>query len=909
MEFKKKLIEVSLPLDAINAASVREKSLRHGHPSSLHLWWARRPLAAARAVIWSSLVDDPSSHPEEFPTEEEQAKERYRLFSILEKLVKWENSNNLNVLAEAKNEIIKSTGGIQPDFLDPFAGGGAIPLEAQRLGLVSHASDLNPVAVMINKAMIEIPSKFAGHAPVNPKSYKISGTWMGSDGLAADVGYYGELLKQKVFEEIGYLYPKIKDDQGDDHTVIAWIWARTVKCPNPICGCEMPLANSFVLSKKRGNEAYIEPVVNHNNITYVVKHGTTPTESPKLARGAKFKCVCCGEATKSDYIKAEGVAGRMGSVLMAIVAEGPRGRLYFSPNDEHISIARVDKPDEYPTQKIGYDPRSIWCPSYGLDTFDKLFTNRQLTTLTTFSSIISKIQALIEKDGGSQEYAQAIIVYLAFLVDQLANRTSILCGWDISCEKLRSVFARQGLSMTWDYAENNPFCVSSGSYNNFLVRLVKGLAEIKNNIMGYANQTDVRTDNFLRNVMISTDPPYYDNISYSVISDYFYIWLRQIVKKIYPDIFQTILTPKDEELVASQYRFGGNVEKAQKFFEDGMLSAFKMINLYAREDIPVTVYYAFKQNEYEDDGKKASSGWETMLSAIIQAGFAITGTWPIRTEMPNRSLGLSANALASSIVLVCRKRIDDAPISTRRDFINALKRELKPALTKLQNSNIAPVDLAQSAIGPGMSVYSQFSKVLDADGAEMSVRAALQIINQELDLYFTDQDGELDLDSRFCFELYAQYGLGEFKYGEAEILARAKNTSVDKLVNRGIIFAQKGIARLLTREEIKGEVNHQENIIWLLAQQLTRVLEKDGVSGASKIVSEINSSAPEQAKSLAYRLYTIAERNNWANEAFAYNSLVIAWPEIKISMTNLRSRKGSDSVRYNINFDNNKLGG
>ena len=894
MGYKKKLIEVALPLKAINAASAREKSIRHGHPSTLHLWWARRPLAAARAVIWSSLVDDPSSLPEQFPTEEAQSKERQRLFGILEKLVKWENSNNQEVLAEAKAEIMKSTGGKPPALLDPFAGGGSIPLEAQRLGLEAHASDLNPVAVMINKAMIEIPPKFAGQPPVNPESRRrLGGDWKGAAGLAEDVRYYGEWMKKRAFERIGHLYPKIKDEHGQERTVIAWIWARTVKCPNPACGCEMPLASSFKLSKKKGKEAYIQPIIEGNKIRYKVKYGKGTPEPPKTARGAKFKCICCGEATTPDYIKDEAKDKRMGAVLMAIVAEGNNGRLYFSSNNEQISIVNIEKPVDYPTQELANDPRNIWCPIYGLDTFDKLFTNRQLTALATFSSLVVGAQHQIIIDGGGEEYSKSVAIYLAFAVDRLSDYLSTLATW--SGDFVAHTFGRQALPMVWDYAEVNPFSNSTGNWSGaikWITAAMEKFPQLSSSLRGEASQFDAQTDSGMRNTMISTDPPYYDNIAYANLSDYFYVWLRGSLKRIFPNFFTTMLVPKNEELVASPYRFDGSSQKAKDFFESGMLQAFSNINRYALEKVPVTVYYAFRQNEEDSDEKTASTGWETMLSALIASRFSITGTWPMRTE---RTVGIkgSTNMLASSIVLVCRKRPTDAPICTRRDLINALKRELKPALQKLQASNIAPVDLAQSAIGPGMGVYSRFSKVLEADGTPMSVRSALQIINQELDLYFTEQDGELDRDSRFCVDLYTQHAFNDVRFGEADVLARAKNTSVEKLAARGVLFAQKGVVCLLTREEIPEKVEHGERIIWLLTQQLTRALEKDGVSGTAQIVADIFTSEPEQAKALAYRLFTIAERKGWAGEAYAYNSLVIAWPDIQSKAAELQSHKNS----------------
>jgi len=892
MEYKKKLIEVALPLEAINTQSAREKSIRHGHPSTLHLWWARRPLAAARAVIWASLVDDPSSLHEQFPTEKEQTAERERLFGILSELVKWENSNNQTVLDAAKAEIMKSTDGNPPPLLDPFAGGGAIPLEAQRLGLEAHASDLNPVAVMINKAMIEIPPKFAGQSPVNPESRRqLNQTWAGAQGLAEDVRYYGEWMKQKAFERIGHLYPKVKDENGQEYTVIAWIWVRTVKCPNPVCGCEMPLASSFELSKKKGKEAYVQPIIKGKKIHYDVRYGNKAPEPPKTGRG-QFKCVCCGEVAKSEYIRTEFKAKKGGTQLMAIVAEGNSGRLYFSPNKEHVLLADCGEPEWKPEAVMNQDCTDLVSGrGYGYTHWYELFTKRQLLALSTFSNLVAEVQEHVIDDGGTKDYAQDIRVFLSFGVDSAANAWSAFVSWRNTVEASRNTFARQALPMIWDFTEVNPFSSSCGNWSDACIGWsVQSINGLPSSSQGNSRQFDAQSDNGLRNVMVSTDPPYYDNISYADLSDFFYVWMRKSLKDIYPESFKTMLVPKKEELVATAHRFSGSRAEAIEFFESGMFCAFKQIHIYSRQDIPVTVYYAYKQSENLGD-RTSSTGWETMLSAMIQAGFLINGTWPIRTEKPGRMIEYNTNALASSIVLVCRKRPDDSPVCTRRDFINTLKRELKPALQKLQASNIAPVDLAQSAIGPGMGVFSRFSKVLEADGNPMSVRSALQIINQELDLYFTEQDGELDRDSRFCVDLYTQYSFNDMKFGEADVLARAKNTSVEKLAGRGVVYAQKGVVRLLTRDEIPEKTDKE--IIWLLTQQLTHAMEKDGVVGAAKIVSDMLTYEPEQAKALAYRLYTIAERKGWAQEAFAYNSLVIAWPDVQAKAAEIQSQRSN----------------
>lgn len=911
---KKKLIEVALPLEAINAESAREKSIRHGHPSTLHLWWARRPLATARAVIWSSLVDDPSSHPEKFPTEEAQRQERERLFDILTRLVKWENSNDEEILAEAKAEILKSTDGNPPALLDPFAGGGAIPLEAQRLGLEAHAHDLNPVAVMINKAMIEIPPKFAGMRPVNPNAGRqgsANAGWKGAAGLAEDVRYYGEWMKQEAYKRIGHLYPKVKvpkEQGGGEATVIAWIWARTVKCPNPACGCTIPLTSSYVLSKKKGKCAWIVPNVEEDHCTFTVHQGAKlpEIETPKQSRGAAFVCPSCGQVTLDAYVKEEGKTGRIGAQLMAIVAEGQHGRIYLSPDSEHIHAAEVDKPLDYPEGEMPNNPRWFSPPAFGMTDYSQLFTNRQLTALTTFSELVGEAQLKAEADAvaagmnndhialaeggiGARAYGEAVGVYLAMLVDKQADLGNALNRWEPNAQCPRQLFARQAIPMVWDFAESNIFSGSSGSWGVLLDNLERCMDAdsyaFDRTVDGYVKQFDAQSDCGLRNIMVSTDPPYYDNIGYADLSDFFYVWMRQSLKSVFPKLFRTMLVPKTEELIATPYRHDGSIEKAKDFFEDGMYKTCCQIHTYARDDVPVTIYYAFKQSENEENGevgsKNASTGWETMLSAIIRAGFAITGTWPMRTECSSRSVSQGTNALASSIVLVCRKRPETAMSCTRRDFINALHREMRPALEKLQSANIAPVDLAQSAIGPGIGVFSRYKSVLESDGKPMTVRAALQIINQELDAYYNEQEGELDRESRFCVDMFSQYAFNNIKFGDADVLARAKNTSVQALAERGVMMAAKGEVRLLTREKIPEKVDSHEECIWLLTQQLARAMERGGVKECAQVVVELRGSNAENAKALAYRLYTICERKKWAQEGYAYNNLVVAWPDIQ----------------------------
>jgi putative DNA methylase len=477
----RKLIEVSLPLETINRESAREKSIRHGHPSTLHLWWARRPLAAARAVLFAQLVDDPSSHPNLFPTEEAQRAERERLHGIVERLVVWENTRDQALLAEAHAEILKSTGGSPPPILDPFAGGGTIPLEAQRLGLEAHASDLNPVAVLISKALIEIPPKFAGRAPVFPGlADSRLGGWEGATGLAGDVRAYSEWMRDEALRRIGEHYPQATLEDGTEATVIAWIWARTVMCPNPACGIEMPLVSSWWLGKKKGKEAWVRPIIvadprhpSGKGVEFEIGHGATgPSIEPsKTRQGAT--CVACGAAVSMGEIKAQGQAGRLGSALMAVVAEGNRRRLYLAPSAEHVAAARVTRPDSGPDQELGYDPRNLWTPPYGLTRFSDLFTDRQLLALTTLGDLVTEARDRVLRDavatglpngdrldsGGAfaEAYADAVTTYLSFAVSRLSSTNSALCRWNsaVSKESVSDTFARQALPMVWDYAETH----------------------------------------------------------------------------------------------------------------------------------------------------------------------------------------------------------------------------------------------------------------------------------------------------------------------------------------------------------------------------------------------------------------------------------------------------------------------
>ncbi len=890
---KKKLIEVALPLEAINKESAREKSIRHGHPSTLHLWWARRPLAACRAVLFASLVDDPSSLPEQFPTEADQDKERQRLFRLIEELVKWDNANNPAILKAAHDEILKSTDGHPPRVYDPFCGGGSIPLEAQRLGLKAFGSDLNPVAVLITKALIEIPPKFAGQPPVNPSARKKlsgKGMWTGSRGLADDVRYYGQWMRDRAFDRIGHLYPKVKlpkEHGGGEGTVIAWIWARTVQCPNPACAGRMPLARSFSLSMKAGKLAWVEPILDHaaKAVRFEVRAGGGAPEGTVNRKGAR--CLLCGTAVPLDHIRSEGRAGRMTPQMMAIVAESERGRIYVRPSNEHVDTASSARPTWSPAAELPNNPRDFKTPNYGMRTFADLFTPRQLVALTTFSDLIAEVREHVIADGGTPEYGDAVSTYLAMAVDKMTDTNTVLCTWQVDPPRLRATFGRQALPMTWDYAEANVFADAAGDYQRCVGSLTEVLDKLAGGSGGIARQLDA-TSSLPNDSLFSTDPPYYDNIGYADLSDFFYVWLRRGISVAYPDLFSTLLVPKKQELVASPYRFGGSKERAQQFFEEGFGTAFTRMKEAQKPGYPLTVYYAFKQAESDDEEEGpgaatvASTGWETMLEGLLNAGFQVGGTWPMRSELNTRNVGRGANALASSIVLSCRPRPDSAPITTRKDFLASLKKELPHALRNLQKGNIAPVDLAQAAIGPGMAVFSRYKKVLETDGSPMRVRTALALINQGLDEVLSEQESEFDPDTRWALAWFEQHQFDEGAYGEAEVLATAKALSISHLAEAGLLHSRAGKVRLLRRSELPEDWDPSaisRLTVWEVTQHLIRRLDQKGETETANLKAKIGGMA-EIARDLAYRLYTLCERKGWAEEAGYYNSLVVAWPSM-----------------------------
>jgi putative DNA methylase len=943
----RKLVEVALPLEAINVACAYEKMPGIGaHPRGIHLWWARRPLAAARAILFAQLVNDPGTNiGKGFKygmNKKEAAVERKRLFKIIEDLVKWENSSNEEVLERARVEIRRSwrevcvlnkdhpqaTELFNPDklpaFHDPFAGGGTIPLEAQRLGLQSYASDLNPVAVLINKAMIEIPPKFARCSPVGAIPAKsedrrlaLTREWKGATGLAEDVRRYGAWMRDEAHKRIGHLYPPIevtvemarnrsdlKSLIGKKITAIAWLWARTVKSPNPAFShVEVPLISTFVLANKEGKEAYVKPIVTGDEYYFTIKLGA-PTPQAKngtkaAGRGANFRCIVSGAVIGGDYIKAQGKAGRIGQRLMAIVAEGVRGRVYLAPTLEAEATARKAKPTWRPSGDVPARLTGGTCVPYGLKKWGDIFTPRQLVALTTLSDLLIEVRKRIHADAlvaglsddqkgldaggiGATAYSEAISVYLAFAVNRCADFSNSVTRWVPGNQKIMNLFGKQAIPMTWDYPEAAILADTVGGFAPASEYIAACIEKLSPSAEGFSTQAAAQSQTVSRGKVISTDPPYYDNIAYADLSDFFYVWLRPALRSVFPTMLATMTVPKAEELVATPYRHGTR-EKAETFFLEGMTQVISNLAEQAHPEGPVTIYYAFKQSDTSSAGGTSSSGWETFLTAVLRAGFAIVGTWPLRSEQEFRMISIGNNALASSILLVCRKRTADGATISRREFLRELNSVLPEALDEMtkgagdDRSPVAPVDLSQAIIGPGMAVFSKYTAVLEADGSAMSVRTALQLINRFL------AEDDFDADTLFCLHWFAQHGWSEGNFGTADTLSRGKGTSVDGMREAGVLQSGGGKVRLLKWPEYPGNWNPHTDArtpIWEALHQLIRTLNQGGESSAGALLVSLGGKA-EAVRQLAYRLYTLCERLGKAEDARAYNELITSWTGIE----------------------------
>jgi len=612
----------------------------------------------------------------------------------------------------------------------------------------------------------------------------------------------------------------------------------------------VPLVSSFMLSTKEGKKAWAEPLID--------------------------------------------------AAAPAIVAEGQRRRIYLSPNDEQARVAESAQPDWEPDGDLPNNPRDFKTPNYGMKTFASLFTPRQLVALTTFSDLVNEAREkgladaratglppgarLADGGTGAEAYADALATYLAFCVSRASDYGSSVATWLTDDNAIRGTFGRQALPMTWDFCEGSYFGDSSASFTT-IIRTVSAVIEHqKSTGFGSISNVDAPKNGYpIRPCVINTDPPYYDNIGYADLSDFFYIWLRRSLAPIWPDLFRRLTTPKAEELVATPYRHGGK-ESAEGFFMKGMGDALIAMRQAATDSEPLAIYYAFKQSEAAQDGV-TSAGWSSFLQAVVDAGLVVDGTWPMRTESAGRLIGNKANALASSIVLVCRKRTADAKVITRADLVRLLRRELPEAIDDIRTAGVGPVDMQQSVIGPGMGVFSRHAKVLEDDDSAMPVKAALSLINRVWEEIDQELDAAFDAETQVALAWFATYGLDARQSGELITLANAKNIGTNALFESGVFKDLKGKTALTPREELPKAwtpAKDKSLTVWECVQHTARVLnaEDGGGTAAGRLVAEMGPKAAE-ARALAYRLFEIATQKGWAAEARTYNELAQEWPRLE----------------------------
>ena len=932
--YRRKLIEVDLPLDVINEQSARQNSTSwRGHPFTIHPWWARRTLASCSAVVFASMVDDPSSCFDEFPTPEAQAAERERLHDIIRKLVKWEstderNPQNVELLAQARWEIARSVARSRsetaPDeddraavlsylndkalpIYDPFCGGGAIPLEAQRLGLRAVGSDLNPVAVLITKALIELPHQFANQPPVNPDADKMGMftgkhigrgksrkpeqiPWRGAAGLADDIRYYGRWMREKAWERIGHLYPKAKLPNGGEATVVAWLWSRTVPCRNPACRVEMPLVRTFQISTKQGNQHWTRPIVDfaETPVSFEVQDYSDDVPTKGTVGGDDTAiCIACNDVVSTEYVKEQARVGKMTKVLTAIVAEGDGKRRFLSPTDEHVNAAMSASASWKPQQAMPDSQTLVSGRGFGISQWHELFTERQLMALTTLSDLVSEVRRSVISHGVEPQYADALCTYLALTVGRTASGNCAFTRWRNAMHSIEGPFSRQALPMVWDFPEANVFSNSTQNWLNQVEWVAKVVERLPANVnQGLTYQANASRTILERGPVIVTDPPYYDNIDYADLSDFFYVWLRSILRDTHTDLFAGILTPKDEEMTAISGRF----EHPRQRFEELMDKTLHLIREHCSPEFPSSIFYAYKQQEEEREGR-TSTGWEAMLTAVVNAGFEVVGTWPMRTEKLNRPNSFGANALASSVVLVCRPRPEDAPPASRREFLNALEAEMPAALDHLtREGHIAPVDLAQAAIGPGMQVYSRYGRVETIGGDPVTVRDALAAINQAIANYDERQEGEFDPPTRFCLDWLKQHGFDEGQYGEAQILAQAKNVSIEDELRdaHGLVSAQGGIVQLQPPEHYAADRMPTAGGMTAWEGCFRMAWHFDHADGSTQGAADVArrmGSGTESVERLARVLYNHFDRIRDSRRALLFNNLVTSWDAIQVEMS------------------------
>ena len=969
----RKLIEVVLPLEVVNAAGRAEKAVpKKGHPATMHLWWSRKPLGVARAVLFASLVDDPAARPDLFPTGRAQDAERQRLLALIEGLCRWDRSGDADLLAEAQRCIEASAGGELPGIIDPFSGGGAIGTEAIRLGLDTLAVDLNPVAALVSAATVSIAQRFAGRAAVHPEAGATGGLPLA--GISADIGFYGAAVEAECRQCLAGVFeaPASPLSSGGRTEAISYLWARTITCSNPGCCRTTPLLSTWWLSRKPTNRWHARPVIDGDRFDFAVAPGSPPADLAdlKVGRGANYRCLHCGTVNDADAVRHCGRESGFGLRMVAVqaFADPARrrgGRIWLAPD------AAVERPGpaassvpagsetasgagfasrsdvEFPSASGTRYPAGVEAAlrrelptgsgnitTFGFVTFGDLLTPRQRLTMATFSEAITGMTPMVHRDAcaagmaddevgierggsGARAYAEAIVTYLALTLSRMANRTTTMTIHNRANGSVEQSFVQPAYAFYGDFPEANPFSGSTGSWAGalgYVAGAVEALpapngardgashAPRPNRISSArapdgshsprVGRGDVRCGSMLTALdgasgVVSTDPPYYDMFDYASLSNLFLVWLRATLGDIWPDALGPLLAPTDQQIVSNPTRFHGDRAAAHRHFETLLRQAFEHIKQVHDHRYPLTIYYGYQQVERSKRGDAGAPGtaWEALLESLIGAGLRITATWPLRTERPE-GVKKGTKALASSVLLVCRPTAGDGSVqsvATVGELRRALRSELPGAVRLLQQGNIAPLDLVQAAIGPGMGVYTRYQRVLAADGSHLGVREALAMINEVLDETLTGTGADLDADTRWALTWFDEHGFTEGPFGQAEQLSKARNTLTAGLVDAGIVATAGDRVRLLSRDELDADWDpgaDRRPTVWEAMQHLLRCLLDDGEPAAAALLSRLDADTADAARDVAYRLFRVCTRRNRTAEAAACNGLVTSWPEL-----------------------------
>lgn len=886
---KRKLIEVALPLDEINAACKADKDRKTGTIRNLHKWFAPMPLPAWRALLFAAMIDDP-----------EDDTLRADLLGVIKQLVA--NGADLPddaALADAKARLRAQFPDGMPTVFDPFCGGGSTLIEAQRLGAPTRGSDLNPVPALITRTVTQILPKIWDGQPLHPAAVgdrarlarnerqltfpaaeQSRAPLRGYAGIVQDVNHYAAQIQDRVLRRLSKNYRS-----QDGENVVAWLWARTARCPNPSCGIDTVLTTSWWLAKRKNELAWLEPIVRDGRVDITVESGRAhgqAQDSPKIGDGV-FECLACKATLDGRYLRSQGKDGRLGLRMTAVVADVAGRRRYRAPTQQDLDAAAVtDLDSSFAAVPINSGGQGIRVGLYGVSTWDEIFSPRQRIWLTALADEVARVPSVVTADGGAQEWAVAAATLLGLAVGRVAQYESTQVRWFIDSRsgagQALPAFGRHDVPMQWDFVEPAPSSVA-GSFTGAVRSITAGLSQASRGD-GVVVRQDARVARLAEPGLVATDPPYFDAIGYADHSDYFYIWHRRALKDVHPDLYGTAAAPKGGELTAIPVHHGNSKDAAREYFIEGFTEAFNNLQQSLRPDLPMLVVYASKEQKAT---KQEETRWSSILTAMIAADLEITGAWPIHGTGTNRMVGIGTNAVATYVVMTCRPRESTAMSISLTDFTRALRRELGPAVRDLQASSILPVDLAQAAMGPGMRIYSRYRAVLDQAGSRVPVEHAMRLINSALAEVLDEQEGELDPASRFAIRWWETYGWEPGTFGEADKAARPLGIGVDDVVRSQVATSRANKVQLRGSGAMDPRwtpTNDIQPTAWEAVHHLAhKLIDRGGELEAAELMASLGN-LHDPAMALVYRLHDIAAKKSRAADQERYNALINSWSEL-----------------------------